>query len=63
MADSHSLPVHSKSPRPSIQINNNEDSADEQDELPLEIEAPTKIDVNALKKEILTDGMQVSATV
>ena len=63
MADSHSLPVHSKSPRPSIQINNNEDPADEQDELPLEIEAPPKIDVNALKNKILTDGMQVSATV
>ena len=63
MADYHSLPVHSKSPRPSIQINNNEDPADEQDELPLEIEAPPKIDVNALKNEILTDGMQVSATV
>ena len=65
MADSHSLPVQSKSPRPSIQINNsnNEDpEAQSEDEpQPVEIEAPPKIDINALKNEILTDGMQVSA--
>ena len=57
MADSHSLPVQSKSPRPSIQINSTEaHGALEDGELPLE-----KIDINALKNEILTDGMQVSA--
>ena len=62
MADSHSLPVQSKSPRPSIQINSTEvHGALEDGELPLEIEAPPKIDINALKNEILTDGMQVSA--
>ena len=63
MADSQSLPVQSKSPRPSIQINNNEANGDLEDEPQLEIaEALPKIDINALKNEILTDGMQVSVT-
>ena len=61
MADSQSLPVQSKSPRPSIQINNNEANGDLEDEPQLEIAEPLpKIDINALKNEILTDGMQVS---
>ena len=61
MADSQSLPVQSKSSRPSIQINNNEANGDLEDEPQLEIaEALPKIDINALKNEILTDGMQVS---
>ena len=62
MADSQSLPVQSKSPRPSIQINNNEANGDLEDEPQLEIAEVLvpKIDINALKNEILTDGMQVS---
>ena len=65
MADSHSLPVQSRSPRPSIQISNNDNNSNEipealEDEPQVEIEAPPKIDINALKNEILTDGMQVS---
>ena len=70
MADSHSLPVQSKSPRTSIQGSaNKEDDDDDESEtkLPLELvealpRAPPKIDINALKNEILTDGMQVGAT-
>ena len=67
MADSHSLPVQSKSPRTSIQgSTNKEDDDDSETKLPLELvepspRAPPKIDINALKNEILTDGMQVGA--
>ena len=61
MADPHSaLPVQSKSPTGTQGDNEVDDeNALEPAELPLEIEAPPKIDVNALKNEILTDGMQV----
>ena len=69
MADSHSLPVQSKSPRTSIQgsINKDDDGDESETKLPLELieplpRAPPKIDINALKNEILTDGMQVGAT-
>ena len=69
MADSHSLPVQSKSPRASIQgsANKEEDGDESETKLPLELvevlpRAPPKIDINALKNEILTDGMQVGAT-
>ena len=68
MADSHSLPVQSKSPRTSIQgsANKEDDDDDSETKLPLELveaspRAPPKIDINALKNEILTDGMQVGA--
>ena len=68
MADSHSLPIQSKSPRTSIQGSTNKEDDDESEtKLPLELveaspRAPPKIDTNALKNEILTDGMQVGAT-
>ena len=66
MADSRSFPVRSKSPT-SIQGSNKEDYDALEAKLPLELveaspRAPPKIDINALKNEILTDGMQVSAT-
>ena len=63
MADPNSaFPVHSKSPIDTQGDNEaDDDNVSESTELPLEIEAPPKIDINALKNEILTDGMQVSA--
>lgn len=66
MADSHSFPVQSKSPT-SIQSSIKEDYDTSEAKLSLELVealpwAPPKIDINALKNEILTDGMQVSVT-
>ena len=37
-------------------------AAEEGDDVELETESQTKIDINTLKNEILTDGMQVRAT-
>ena len=61
MADPNSIRaqsvVLSKSP---IGIHGNNEGDDVLEELPQEVEPLPKIDINALKNEILTDGMQVS---
>ena len=43
-----------------MESNNNEAPGNDALQEPLEIEPLPKIDINALKNEILTDGMQVS---
>ena len=65
MADSHSFPAQSKSPTSGIQDGDKEDyDALETTELvEASPRAPPKIDINALKNEILTDGMQVSVII